>query len=60
MTTTQAQPAPAPAPELSLFDLDELAQQFSISYASPHHFVMSVEGLRNLQAAFIAKQGATK
>lgn len=40
---------PGDAP--SLTDLDALAKVYSTSYASPHHFTMGVEGLRNLLAA---------
>ena len=35
-------------PQLSLSELSNLALLYSASYASPHHFVMSVNGLRNL------------
>lgn len=35
-------------PQLSLSELSNLAKLYSATYASPHHFVMSVNGLRNL------------
>jgi len=34
-----------------LGQLDQLAQNYATSYASPHHFVLSVSALRNLIAA---------
>lgn len=43
---------------LSLTDLAKLAETFSSSYASPHHFTMSVEGLRNLLKAVAKQQSA--
>ena len=49
-----AQPAIAPAP-ISLTDVDSIAERFAASYASLHHFVMSVVGLRDA-AAEIEKQ----
>lgn len=39
----------------SLTELNELAKQYATSYASPHHFTLSVEGLRNLIAASATK-----
>lgn len=36
------------ADALPLTRLDALARLYAASYASPHHFTMSVEGLRNL------------
>jgi hypothetical protein len=35
----------------SLSDLNELAKVYAYSYASPHHIVFTVDGLRNLIAA---------
>jgi hypothetical protein len=40
---------------LPLTKLDELARHYSESYASPHHFTLSVEGLRRLIAAAVQK-----
>lgn len=49
--------APSQAPSLSR--LDELAKVYAASYASPHHFTLSVEGLRNLIAALGVGSGST-
>lgn len=46
---TAAQPSPAPAPTLpDLGTLTGLAKQYADSYASPHHFTLGVNGLRQI------------
>lgn len=42
----------------SLTDLAKLAEAFSSTYASPHHFTMSVDALRNLLETVYKQQDA--
>ena len=53
----QAKDAAEDAPDLT--KLDELAKAHAINYASPHHFTMSVNGLREIiRAARAAERKA--